>query len=68
MNLIDYYGRKVEILAKDGKLYKGVAAYYFEPEENENNKESIAVTKLYSRNPPFWEFYEYDIVSIKVVD
>ena len=62
LNLKHYYGKKVSIVASRGETFKGVVAYYFPPEENENNKESIAL------NNPFLELYAEDIKSIKIIE
>ena len=60
-NLKTYYGKKVSVIASHGEVIKGIVAYYFPPEENESNKESIAF------NNPFLELYAKDIKSIKII-
>ena len=61
LNLKNYYGEKVSILASNGTTYTGWASYYFPPEENESEQESIVLEN------PYREFFAKDIIEIKII-
>lgn len=65
MSLIEYYGKRVHIIADNGKEFEGEVTDYFYPEDNEPEIESIAIKDVYSGN--YIEFPEADIKSIEVL-
>ena len=46
MNLKQYYGKKVKIVAANGMIFLGTVNDYFFPEDNEAGKESIAIDTI----------------------
>lgn len=46
MNLKQYYGKKVKIVADNDKVFLGKVNDYFYPDDNENGKESIVVDTI----------------------
>ena len=46
MNLKQYYGKKVKIVADNDKVFLGTVNDYFYPDDNENGKESIVVDTI----------------------
>lgn len=68
MSLDKYYGKKVRIVTKNGKIFEGRVTDYFYPEDNEPEEESIAIR---CENGPLTgksvEFPEHDIVSIQII-
>lgn len=61
MNLKQYYGKKVKIVADNDKVFLGTVNDYFYPDDNENGKESIAVDTIENQ---VIEFYEDHIKEI----
>lgn len=43
MNLKQFYGKKVKIVAVNGMIFLGTVNDYFFPEDNESGNESIAI-------------------------
>ncbi len=66
MSLKKYYEEKVRIRTPDGKIFEGKVTDYFYPEDNEPERESIAV-KITSTGELF-EFPEEDILSIEIIE
>lgn len=64
MDLKIYHGKKVEILADNGELFRGKITDYFYPDENENNLESIIMDTSDGRAI---EFYKDDIKTITII-
>ncbi len=68
MSLNEYYGKRVRIIAKNGKTFEGKVTDYFYPEDNETEEESIAIRcengSLVGKSV---EFPEHDIVSIDII-
>lgn len=62
MNLSELYGKKVVIEAIDKQVFRGTVGDYVEPEDNENNKESIVLDAIGHPNPI--ELYESDIKAV----
>ena len=48
MNLKQYYGKKVKIVADNDKVFLGKVNDYFYPDKNENGKESIVVDTIFT--------------------
>lgn len=69
MSLIKYYGKKVHIVAENGKWFEGKVTDYFYPEDNEAEEESIAIRCekgfLVGKSV---EFPAHDIKSIEVIE
>jgi hypothetical protein len=69
MGLIKYYGKKVRIIAKNGKMFEGRVTDYYYPEDNEPEEESIAIRcEKGSFVGKSIEFREHDIVTIEVMN
>lgn len=66
MKMIEYYGKNVNIIARNGLHFSGKVTDYFYPEDNESGVESIAIKDVYSGN--YVEFPEEDIKSIEIID
>lgn len=64
MNLKQYYGKKVKIVADNDKVFLGTVNDYFYPDDNENGKESIAVDTIENQAI---EFYEEHIKKIEII-
>lgn len=64
MNLKQYYGKKVKIVADNDKVFLGTVNDYFYPDDNENGKESIAVDTIENQAI---EFYEEHIKEIEII-
>lgn len=64
MNLRNYYEKEVEILSVDGNFFRGRINDYFEPDDNENNLESIVMDTI---DGDIIEFYEHDIETITII-
>lgn len=68
MSLNKYYGKKVRIIAQNGKSFEGKVTDYFYPEDNEPEEESIAIRcekgSLVGKSV---EFPKHDIVSIETI-
>ncbi len=64
MGLQIYYGKKVSIVATNGRSYSGTVNDYFFPDDNESGKESIV---LDTSDGDIIEFTEEDIESINVI-
>lgn len=68
MSLNEYYGKKVRIVAQNGKTFEGKVTDYFYPEDNEPEEESIAIRcENSSLSGKSVEFPEHDIVSIEIL-
>ncbi len=65
MSLKDFYGKTVNIVAVNGRMFKGKVIEYFYPEDNDSGQESIAIRDKLSGN--LVEFPEEDIKSIEVI-
>lgn len=69
MSLIKYYGKKVHIVAENGKWFEGKVTDYFYSEDNEAEEESIAIRCekgfLVGKSV---EFPAHDIKSIEVIE
>lgn len=65
MNLIEYEGKKVRILAMNGRLFEGKVTDYVYPEDNDPEVESIIIDDILSGNAV--EFPEDDIKSIEII-
>lgn len=63
MNLRNYDGKNVVIIATGGEIFTGFVQDYFFPEDNDNGKESI-VLKTHSGD--FIEFNEDTIEKITI--
>lgn len=64
MDLKIYYGKKVNIVATNGKSYVGTVNDYFFPEDNESGIESICVDTY---DGGIVEFTENDIETITII-
>lgn len=64
MNLRQYEHKKVRIVDKDGKQYKGYVGDYIWADDNENNLESIIVD---FPDGSVAEFYEKDFELIEIL-
>lgn len=64
MNLKQYYGKKVKIVAENSKIFLGRVNDYFYPDENESGKESIVVDTIENQAI---EFYEEHIKEIEII-
>lgn len=64
MELKNYYGKKVNIIATNGKSYSGTVNDYFFPEDNESGMESIV---LDTYNGDIVEFTKEDIQTITII-
>ena len=65
MNLEQFYNTKVKIIAENGRLFEGTVNDYIEPEDNENNEESIIID---TKEGTAVEFYEKDIQTIETIE
>lgn len=65
MNLKDYFGKEVNILASNGSLFCGFVSDYLFPEDNDQHLESI-ILETYSGD--LVGFLKKDIVSISIVN
>ena len=65
MNLKQYYGKKVKIVADNDKVFLGTVNDYFYPDDNENGKESIAVDTIENQAI---EFYKEHIKKIEIIN
>lgn len=65
MNLKMYIDKKVNILAINGKSFRGQIIDYFFPDDNETEEESIVMK---TSNGGFVEFNENDIEEIAIID
>ncbi len=65
MNLEQFYNTKVKIIAENGRLFEGTVNDYIEPEDNENNEESIIID---TKEGTAVEFYEKDIQTIEIIE
>ncbi len=64
MNLKQYCGKKVKIVADNDKVFLGKVNDYFYPDDNENGKESIAVDTIENQAI---EFYKEHIKKIEII-
>lgn len=62
MNLKQFYGKKVKIVAANGMIFLGMVNDYFFPEDNESGKESIAVDTIEKQT------IEFDAESIQKIE
>ena len=68
MSLTKYYGKKVRIVAENGKLFEGKVVDYCYPEDNELDEESITIRCTKGPFPGnLVEFPESDIKSIEIL-
>ena len=65
MNLKDYFGKEVNILASNGSLFCGFVSDYLFLEDNDQHLESI-ILETYSGD--LVGFLKKDIVSISIVN
>lgn len=65
MSLKQFCDQKVRIVAVNGKRFEGNVTDYFYPEDNEPERESIAIRDIFSGN--LVEFPEDDIKSIEII-
>lgn len=65
MKLIDYEGKRVKIIAMNGKKFEGKVTDYVYPEDNDPEIESIIIEDILSGTAV--EFPENDIKSIEVI-
>ena len=63
MNLINYYGKRVKIIADNNAVFYGTVNDYIYPENNEEGKESIIVD---TSDGSAIEFYEEHIKAIEI--
>ncbi|WP_273478499.1 hypothetical protein [Ignavigranum ruoffiae] len=66
MQLKEYWGKKVFLESKNGKIFRGKVSDYVYPEDNENGKESIIIDSVGYEFP--YEFYENDIKKIEIIN
>ena len=64
MNLKQYYGKKVKIVAANGMIFLDTVNDYFFPEDNEAGKESIAIDTIEKQTI---EFNEESIQKIELI-
>lgn len=65
LSLKQFYDKKVRIIASNGEKFEGKVTDYFYPEDNEPERESIAIRDVFSGK--LIEFPEEDIRSIEVI-
>lgn len=63
MNLKQYYGKKVKIVADNDKAFLGKVNDYFYPDDNENGKESIVVDTIENQAIEFYEDHIKEITK-----
>lgn len=63
MNLKQYYGKKVKIVADNDKVFLGTVNDYFYPDDNENGKESIVVDTIENQAIEFYEDHIKEITK-----
>jgi hypothetical protein len=64
MNLEQYCGKTVSILASNGKTFEGFVDDFFFADDNENGMDSIVIK---TNNNKFIEFPEDDILKIEII-
>lgn len=64
MNLKQFYGEKVKIVAGNGTVFLGTVNDYIFPEDNESGKESIVVDTIENQAI---EFNESGIQTIEII-
>lgn len=67
MKLFDYLHKNVVIVDSKGSQHTGYVHFFTQALDNEENEASIGVLPNRSSNSGI-EFFESDIVSIKVID
>ena len=63
MNLKQYCGKKVKIVADNDKVFLGTVNDYFYPDDNENGKESIVVDTIENQAIEFYEDHIKEITK-----
>lgn len=63
MNLKQYCGKKVKIVADNDKVFLGNVNDYFYPDDNENGKESIVVDTIENQAIEFYEDHIKEITK-----
>ena len=65
MDLRKYDGKRIKIVADDGKVFIGKVIDYFYPDENESGNEGIGIR---SEDGRLIEFEEKDIQTIEILE